>query len=719
MLDQTIDILDIPTDMSWLRASFLVPETDFNAAIVAAKNYTNADNKFQNTSLGGNYAVNIPPQFTHIADPLIRGVGAAPIVSTEGIGISDSAEETGMGRYFSESIDDNKQLVHMRFGVAEYNSLARFFINAYDYNQAKVARTGEVTQSMAERVGAMVGKLTGFITAIPLVAITCGVRLLNFGLKLLGWGAKIPSIKFYYIKPTMRLYWKAVNYMATTLAVNMGIMPGYDWDGRYSGEPNTNNFSFISGTNKNQLSAEEIRKMHDILPTIFREDGGIDVREVANRAKALEIRRRDRLVELLEQYNAGDPKYELLGRFKSLLPENIPPDAKHIQAPTVWFDEYMKSKLAETSDPNPLSQTDEQSLAQQQVDESTRSIYEKVISEATSTVGGWLNDNKGGWFEEAWEYARAEMLSGSDWVTFRVTGDKTVSESFSNETGESSLSEKINSTSGAIKDAKFNFAQGDIGIPVLQQVVDFVGSMGKEAVATFADWAGLDGLGALLGGGYIDIPHTWKDSSANLPKIDYTLELRATYGNKISIYTDVYIPLIMILAGTLPLSTGRNSYTSPFLVEIYRKGRSQVRLGIIESVNITRGTGNAGWSVDELPLGVDVSFSITDLSQIIHLPLDDTFGAYDDSSAYGDYMASLGSLGLSDMTMWPKINARAKAKFRYDWHTLLFNNRSGMINATANFSIPFMGTSLSLQNLITTFSYWGGGDATSAIESRG
>ena len=258
MLDLAIDILDIPTDMSWLRASFLVPETDFNAAIVAAKNYTNADNKFQNTSLGGNYAVNIPPQFTHIADPLIRGVGAAPIVSTEGIGISDSAEETGMGRYFSESIDDNKQLIHMRFGVAEYNSLARFFINAYDYNQAKVARTGEVTQTMAERVGAMVGKLTGIITAIPLIAITCGVRLLNFGLKLLGWGAKIPSIKFYYIKPTMRLYWKAVNYMATTLAVNMGIMPGYDWDGRYSGEPNTNNFSFISGTNENRLSAEEI-----------------------------------------------------------------------------------------------------------------------------------------------------------------------------------------------------------------------------------------------------------------------------------------------------------------------------------------------------------------------------------------------------------------------------------------------------------------------------
>ena len=62
--DLAIDLSGIPDDIDWLRASFLISDDSFDDAIRNARNYSTADDKFQNTSLGGNYAVNIPPQFT-------------------------------------------------------------------------------------------------------------------------------------------------------------------------------------------------------------------------------------------------------------------------------------------------------------------------------------------------------------------------------------------------------------------------------------------------------------------------------------------------------------------------------------------------------------------------------------------------------------------------------------------------------------------------------
>ena len=737
---------DIPDDVQWLRASFLVESDAFDEAITLARNYTDADEKFQNTSLGGNYAINIPPQFTHTADPLVKGVGStARGNKTSNItGLTTNADDIGMGRYFSEAIDDNKELLHLRFGVCEFNSIASFLFTSYDSDLGRLARTGEASESLIERMTRMLGKLAGFVAAIPIASFVTLVRAGNFVANILGWGVVMPQTNFYYIKSTMRLYWKAVNYMANSLAVNMGILPGYNWDGKIddSGD-RSSKYTFISDQKNNPnnpLTPSVVEQMHRAMPDIFRKEGGIDVRAVANKAKRLEIKRKEELMNVLEEFiNKGDDnlstRQSAVAALEKLLssPDSMGGAYDEDDSATSengWFRSYLLSVAAKlrTSEENINVNSNIETggnVSTEAVVAGGESAFNSFMNEARNTLSDWIFENTSDaesgepaikpstGFKE---YLEADFKSGSDWVTFRVTGDKTVTESFSNETGESALAEKINSTSGSIRDAKFNLAGGDIGIPVLQQAMEAIMGFGSAAVGSFAKWTGMDGLGVLLGGGFIDIPHTWKNSTASLPKIEYTIELRATYGNKISIFTDIYIPLLMLMASTLPLSTGKKSYTSPFLVEAYRKGKSQVRLGIVDSISITRGAGNAAWSVDQLPLAVDVTLSISDLTQMVHMPIDDTIGAYDDDSGFTDYMATLGSLGLSDMTMYPLLAARAKAKFQYDWHNLIFNNSSAMASFFSNINLPIPGSNIAIKEIINTFGLMG---AETTLDSRG
>jgi hypothetical protein len=93
------------------------------------------------------------------------------------------------------------------------------------------------------------------------------------------------------------------------------------------------------------------------------------------------------------------------------------------------------------------------------------------------------------------------------------------------------------------------------------------------------------------------------------------------YGNPVSQIINLYIPLAMLLAGALPLAKGRQSYTPPFICEVYDRGRCQSPLAIIDSLSVTRGTGNLGFTNEGRALGIDVTFTVADLSSLVYLPI--------------------------------------------------------------------------------------------------
>lgn len=608
------------TDDQWIRQAFMLPKWAVTQQDEMRRVLTSASYKFTDTTLGGSFAINAPPQFTRYADIKVP---------------SRFAPSKGMGRYYSEAIDDTGQFVHMRFGVPQFNSLTNFFFNFYNPKASMIARTGRSTQAFYT-----VGKALGFVVTLPLQPLIWMGSVVNFL-------TKKPVSKFYYLKPAMPLYWGAVNVIANQIAVNMGIIP----------RVMSADEQHLKGNAEEAPTQSDIEQYHKLLPNIFRQDGGVDIYAVATRAQRLAHRNRENMKNIADSASGRDAILSLRDRMLEFNTEPVSGDPGSRGFP-LYTEEY--TSLTEYTAPGSDDSEDQ---------EKTGDAFETMASFA--------------------DFSIAELEDGAQFVTFRVDDPGPTTESFSSTVGESELAGKINGISSQARTARFSFADGNIGDgPVAEFMEGAIGAV-KGVATGFLDSVNMSGIMALSGNAFADIPKVWESSEANLPSSTYTIELRSPYGNKMSRYINLMIPLSMLLAAALPISTGKQSFTSPFLCEMYAKGRNQIRLGMIESLSITRGTGNVGWTKDGEPLGIDVTFTVVDMSTVMHMPISPQFGAigaaamtagsalgesigaiagnreagaavgegvaaamskstFDDDNAFTDYMAVLGSLSLAD-----------------------------------------------------------------------
>ena len=463
--------------------------------------------------------------------------------------------------------------------------------------------------------------------------------------------------RFYYVKPTMALYWAAVNNITTLMAMNMGLLPDKmideSEDNKLLGEDGVSKLE-----NVGKLTQSEIDAFHRILPNMFRSNGNIDVRALSTRAEKLAIAQRIAVKNKLEEAkDAAGAAAALAAALNANACRSYGVQA--VRDMDTYMTDYQKSSAASP---------DKGAVADFNAENTDPDSFWGKVKEIVSPLGYWIKD--------IGSDLKAEMLDASGWITFRVTGERTFTESFTSSVGESSLGAQLNSMSQNAREMKFNMGGGNIGDGVLANTVEALGSFTKAAASKFADQIGLGGMGALIGGAMLDMPKVWQDSDAQLSKIEYTFQLRATYGNKMSIFTDIYVPLAMIMAAGLPMATGRSSYTAPFLVEVYRQGGHQCRMGVVESINITRGVGNNGWSDDGMATAIDVTMTIVDLSSKIYMPVERTAfykGWFDDHSAYTDYIATLSGLGLTDMTSfgrkWRRNFVHKFTNFQQMWST--------------------------------------------------
>lgn len=706
------------TDASWAGHAFRIRERDLDEERVSLrKYYTTTSRLFVDTSFGGHFAVNPYPQFTRNCDINHKSIYTGNRVVGDGLG-----EFGGVGRWWGEVLNDNQQEIHIRAGVVRFNSMFTFFTNFYNVDASILSRRGRATTLFYS-----LGKAAGFVGSIMIQPFILGAEAINFFLST-------PRTKFYYLQPAMHMYWRAVSTMMNTYMVNVGLTSFFD----PNKDTNTDKrFYDPVVTDYNNIAdwEEQVRifgNQYD--DRILTHNGGIDVFAISTRAQRLGQVYRKRVNRALDEAmakinvsgsvsNRAQVLEEFIdGKLNERTGERTPGELDQILANLPkgagihesivkkagggtgedvsnlsYLELYERYQWMDTNEGIPkeasakLDQTNNNENRQETYPSSVEFDGSPTVDPFTEEViegageRGSVLQRATNYFQRLGQAVRGNMEMGAEFVTFRVSNTGTQSESFSNTSGESGLMETINANSSAARAARFNLMGGNIG-GMTGTILNAV----EEAAAGLLDSVKLSGLMAIGGTAFVDIQKVYQNSSADMMGTSITIPLRAWSADPWTIAKDIAYPLFCILALAMPKSTGSRSYDEPFLLELFLRGRSQIREGRVRSVSITRGVGDVGWTKDGHALGIDVTIDFEDMSGVVGVPINpstsrlmslasgvagginETLGGWVDQTAaalsqstysednkFGDYMNVLGAVDLDR-----QINTLAKYSLR-------------------------------------------------------
>lgn len=649
---------------------------------------------WEDTSIGGGPVLNPLWQFG-IDDDIV------PPSNVVYGGTSSNFYQQGMGRVYTDMYYANQRVLWMTFGMPKYNTLRYYLKTAIDPKLAKLANNPDM--SISQKIGAVVGSTIGIAITLPIMAIVGLASIFDtFAEYVFG-----RVNKYYELRPAMHRYYKVCNIILASLSVNM-------------------NFSFnefelrntITDVDKDKLMAKfkldpppadaspEVKQKHadaqdlldadlarmkefdnpfskDEYQNILASDSMFDIETLKYGPDIVRIlnrrfRRRDaargtlsgngtitssKSIRLIEETYAKKYNVERIRTSRERWTDAL--IAKETALGTAAI-----KKLKEGADA-----LEEQARA--------AGINVVAVKETAVKIKDEFSEIAGK-LEKALKYAgdaiddtfhKAAMIALGDlmYIGFRIESGASTSESMSNSTGDSAIASTLKSTAAASRAKKFTLANGRTGFGPLDAVLAAGGAM----VSKVGESLGINGLTDALirGSGFLDIPEVWSDSSFS-KSYSFDIELRSRYGDKVSIYQSIYIPLTMLIAGAFPLGIGKNAYTSPFLMQAFCKGMFSIPLGIVDSLSITRGASEHGWAANGLPTVVKVSISLKDLSPMVFLSMTDAqlLEPLRSNTSMQDYLMTLSGVELPDRTSKREMFFRKKKITALLWKKNFFNS---------------------------------------------
>lgn len=596
--DNRFDSIDSILDEEWAKSTFIIRDKDFSNAgtysdwVKVNRYHSSADIKFTSTAPGMSIACNPKPQFTRYAD--IRSSGKLPERQSENMAVDTPGHKygLGMGRYYSEAIDDNQQRIFLRFGVPNYTPILIWLAKSFDIDRVILQNRGEITSTFLQAVSAYTSAFA--IIANPLI-----------GLAMYAGKLFTSSNRYYQVRETMYTYWATVENILNSMFAKRSMLPYVfpEYTYKLDGYMNT----------ELKLSKKAVQTINEIIPDVIDpETGRISVFAISLRAQAAYNRTVLRDVNANNESPIGTNKTGRVDSDRAIM-STFNTNSEGGSSFYAGFLLKNAAKVFRVGD----GDTDSKTLtpfSMESVDETGDPI---PVTESGPDQA--LADNIGKKKEQLTKYSEfllAELTEGSAFAVFNVEATGSVSESFNSSVGSNPLETTFNSMSSAARNVINNASSIVNSIPVVGDAVKLVG----DTAATFLSSASF-GIAnpalALAYGVNVTMPKVWESSSASLPKANYKIKLISPYGNVYSQMFNIYLPLAMILAGSLPRSTGASSYTSPFLCQLFDRGRVNSTMAIIDSVNITRGTSNLAFTRAGHANAIDVDLSITSLDEII------------------------------------------------------------------------------------------------------
>lgn len=613
------------------------------------------------TSLGGNDALNCYWSYNE-DDDIVHPQTAYNRHIADGKGVNLE----GMGRVYAENIDRYQQIFYMNMGVPVYKG---GIISLFGGSSSAEARLINRGNTMGATIGNLTGILFTIIFAIPLLPLY-GISLLTSLFN------DYPVSKYFEHRSTMPMYFKFCNMLIGHMAVNLGLYRATEDILQLMGAV----VDFKKTTNTNIANAPSIFKTRNVgIPEVLQR--GPDI-------LAIMYKRNLRLRE-----------------FDKSIRDKLPDD--RFKSTDQYFAEWIKNTSVSGDFQDMQSQilikTQEKDLASKSGNLERVKVIESEIASLNSQLDalkeaqpssflGKLANWTGSALKDCFGMMYGTGLQTIDFIGLRVEKVGAITESFSNTTGPSEIAEQINgmAAQGMAKQSSFlgNIIHGRSGVTLIDSASDIIGGI----MNSLGDMIHVGQvINVVTGNGYADIPEKWQNSSCTRSFV-IELQLRARYGDPVSWLQSVGIPLACILAAFLPRGIGGSMYTSPFLIRGYCKGQFSLPSGIGESLTVTRGATEFGYNINHLPMAIDVSMTVKDLSPILYVGMDN-----DMNSSMDEYMSTLTGLGLFERTyLIPKIMRRLNRAILLKRNTIVNplwwgNNIGswGVVRTFANITSPY------------------------------
>lgn len=304
-------------------------------------------------------------------------------------------------------------------------------------------------------------------------------------------------------------------------------------------------------------------------------------------------------------------------------------------------------------------------------------------------------------WEEAGQDSFKQILSSKEYVAFYIDSANSVSESFGNSTTESQLASKANAMSETAKEIQFltgvfggaaTSADTESESAIMDQIDDISGKY-LNGNKLFQDIA--SNFSTIACGGKLLFPEIWSDSDFS-KDYDINLKLRTPDKDPVSWYMNIYRALAHLVCLVAPMQADNpNGYVSPFLVRGYYKGLFNCDMGIVTSLNITKGKDNA-WTLNGLPTEVDVSMTIKDLYNMITLVKGTDPGTFVNNICLMSYVANTCGVNINEPDISKMLDIYIMMKYKKA--TSLPNTVWNSV--MQNFSNSYMTIQESILNLL-------------------
>lgn len=258
--------------------------------------------------------------------------------------------------------------------------------------------------------------------------------------------------------------------------------------------------------------------------------------------------------------------------------------------------------------------------------------YDWRLYRMESDYGNLHITPKGGFSFESMFKEFANTVTGNkkmqdfEYIRYYAQPESSYGTSFSNSTTGSMLESLTSQVEGMARELNTISAFVGLDTSKIGEATDAMASTISEAVNKY----GSDGtistgikritntLGSVMLGGHIVLPEMWGGSSYD-NDFSFSMTLSSPYGNKLSKYIHVGVPMMFLLASVLPVMQSPNVISTPYLFQCFMPGFFDSEMCMVTSLSFDKSTDGITMG-NSLPSEVKVTVGIKDLYSSLSMP---------------------------------------------------------------------------------------------------